>query len=129
MPFNQNPDARGLGVNTGQQAAPGMEAPTGRGGSGDAPTGLGGGPRPGGPRGPRQPVAPPVAGGAGVADNARTTLDIERDAPIPNRPVIYPVDAVFYRIPISFELEIIGPKPAPNPDATASAQSFSGGVS
>jgi type IV pilus assembly protein PilM len=130
-PINSAPGGRGLAVNVGGEAAPGSgDGPTARGG-GEGTTGgtTGGNSRPGGPRGVQPPRVPPTVGGSGAAESGRALLDIERDAPIPNRPVIYPVDAAFYRIPISFELEIIGPKPAPNPDATAFAQDFSGGVS
>jgi type IV pilus assembly protein PilM len=82
------------------------------------------GSKPPGP--PRPPGGPPNLGGRGGAGDAASGPDfnVEKDAPIPSRPQIYPPKSTFYTVPITFELEIIDPstKPVPPSDAAASAQ-------
>ncbi|MBT8484203.1 MAG: hypothetical protein KJO43_01400, partial [Phycisphaerae bacterium] len=48
-----------------------------------------------------------------------TAADIETLAPMPGRPPVYPKDTVVYRVPITFEIEIIDPN-AEEPKQTAS---------
>jgi hypothetical protein len=53
--------------------------------------------------------------------------DLNKDAPVPHGPSLYPDNAKYYRVPITFEIELIDPSASPS-GATASANG-SGGAS
>ncbi|MHC4948116.1 MAG: type IV pilus assembly protein PilM [Planctomycetota bacterium] len=129
----------GRGMNPGGQpiSAPGTggdDFRAGGGGAGPAPAPAGRG-RPGSGRGRFGSGGPPRAGGPGGpddgvdrGDDGMADIDLEVWAPVPGAPAFYPPKSKYYRVPVTFEIEIVDPsKPAP-PAATAAGDG-AGGVS
>lgn len=58
----------------------------------------------------------------GFGEQSDEAKDLNEWAPVPGRPALYPPNSRYYRIPITFELELIAPPPAaPNPAAAAAS--------
>ena len=92
----------------------------GSGGSGNAP------PPPGVDR----------TGGTGSSINNRNTKGkdgnghgkLDSIAPLPDRPLVYPVDSHVYRIPITFEIELLSTPIAPVDNDTANLKTEDGEI-
>ncbi|MCP3905822.1 MAG: type IV pilus assembly protein PilM [Planctomycetes bacterium] len=92
--------------------------PGSRGGGGPSQPGFGGAPGPRAPGGRGTPGFGGAAGkgDAGGGDQSSAAVDLEALAPMPLRPSLYPSGATFFRVPVTFEIEIIDPalpRPAP----------------
>jgi type IV pilus assembly protein PilM len=66
-------------------------------------------------RPPTRPTGPDLSTGDGSNASGRP-IDMSKDAPLPPRPQVYPAGAQFYRIPITFEIEILA-EPVETPQA------------
>ena len=99
------------------EAAPGggLEV-TGRDGEGVASPG--GGSLGGGGIGTSTPRTRTREGGQGESQEMK---DLNQLAPVPARPALYPPGSMYYRVPITFEIELIDktPKPPVNPEGAA----------
>ncbi len=90
-------------------SAPGRGLGGGLGGAG----GAGGGPPLAPPSGTKPPSGfggphPPGSSGSEGENNPNVDLgDVNEAAPIPAKPRIYPVGSKFYRVPITFEIELL----------------------
>ncbi len=101
----------GLGGGTG---SPGMGPGGGGGGTGkptspSSPTGTGSGfgkPERPGSGSPGSPIEPEI-------------VDVNAVAPLPSKPKFYPTDSRYYRVPITFEIELIDPSAAARSVSTA----------
>jgi hypothetical protein len=122
----------GMGAGGARQApAAPLQAPGGPSGSGMG-TGGGDGGSPGGPpaqprTGPGGAPLPPlgvVPGSGGAQDPS--VKDLNDLAPPPTRPQLYPEGATFYKVPITFEVELINPASPTAPTGAAAAASAGG---
>jgi len=127
--INKPPGSTGGGSGLGGGSMPGRRQPTGgprkppgsggpgMSGGGAQPPSSGGGITP--PRAPGTPFgggSPPGRSGSGAGQHA----DLNALAPMPDKPTIYPPNSVFYRVPITFTIEIITPqKPSTETGETA----------
>ncbi|MCI0631647.1 MAG: type IV pilus assembly protein PilM [Phycisphaerales bacterium] len=119
------PTSPGSGPMWGSRPAPPVQAPPGapRGGLGG--TGTGGGNAPGAPTAKpplttgRQPGSP-IYG----EDEPQVTAEIKNlneMAPVPSKPSLYPAKSTFFRVPITFQVELIDPVTTPAPESVAQA--------
>ncbi len=93
--------------------APGKGAGSGFGGA-DGQTGpSSSAPRPTGSMGPAGGTRPTGGG----APPGRGQTDLGALGPMPSRPSVYPPGTVFYRVPITFEVELLDHAAPPKPDA------------
>jgi type IV pilus assembly protein PilM len=60
--------------------------------------------------------------GQSPADEPKELKDLNELAPVPARPKLYPPSSTYYRVPITFEIELIDTNAATPPAATASGQ-------
>jgi type IV pilus assembly protein PilM len=75
---------------------------------------------------------PSTTGYAGSGTNTSAEqVDLDKIAPVPDKPMLYKPGSTFYKIPISFEIELIDPHApvAPIPNSTAGAQGNQGAAS
>ena len=127
-----NPNAQGGAAGgmrptgPGTTAAPGGGMTTGRGGPGAAAPP---------PPGPRSPSGPPsrstgFPGGDGTdAGQAADAKDLAGLAPVPPRPRLYGPNSRFYRVPITFTVELIDVGPAPAANTADGSATGSGAAS
>jgi len=104
----------------GPTAAPGSGQTKSGGAGTDQPTGFPQDTPSEDPNNPTRPGNQPTRPTDGSATGTLRAIDINAEAPLPPKPVIFPPGSQFYRIPITFEIEIIEPS-APAPDQTAGA--------
>ncbi len=131
--------AGGFGMSGGGGA--GMPGRRERSGQRQAPPGAGlGGVGTGFGSPPPAPSNPP--GGMGAGDlgrrtgqtpgdgrsNDRRSADLDKLAPLPDRPSLYPADSTYFLVPVTFEIELITRPDAPAPEQTAGIRSRRQGV-
>jgi type IV pilus assembly protein PilM len=70
-------------------------------------------------------------GDRGGYDNLEQSKDLDALAPVPARPQLYPPGSKYYKLPITFEVELIDPADAANtpPSGAAASADQAGGVS
>ncbi len=121
----------------GGQGLPGRrEKPTGR----RAPPGAGIGVGTGignQPSGTSPPGAGPGGSRSSNRDGQRSgnrgqdsggSADLNRLAPLPDRPSLYPADSTYFLVPVTFQIELITRPDAPAPQQTAGGGSRRKGV-
>lgn len=122
----------GGGAGGGRRKPPGEQrrAPgSGLGGPGAAGGGGGGGAQPptglqppsGGALQPPGGLLPPGGTGSGSDVTSGQHADFNELAPLPTKPSIYPPYSTFYRVPITFTIEIISPQSTPAAPGGAAA--------
>lgn len=108
-----------------------IEAP---GGSAGEVSGVGGGgpgatpPPTQAPRKPPTGTRPPGTGDTFGSGESREVRDLNEDAPVPSRPRLYPPGSKYYRIPITFEVELID-SAAPKQTTESASTEMTGGAS
>ena len=60
--------------------------------------------------------------------NDRQSADLDKLAPLPDRPSLYPADSTYFLVPVTFEIELITRPEAPAPERTAGDGSRRKGV-
>ncbi len=122
----------------GGQGLPGRrDKPTGR----RAPPGAGIGPGTGPGNTPPAGTNPPGTGPGGsryrdgggqrsgnLGQDTGGSADLNRLAPLPDRPSLYPADSMYFLVPVTFEIELITRPDAPAPEQTAGDGSRRKGV-
>jgi hypothetical protein len=107
----------GIGSISGSGGATSPTDPSSTSGGGAGGTSGGGGWRPG-------------QGDGSASDGAKQDVAIDELAPLPVRPSLYPPNASFYRVPITFTIELKDPHGKPAPEAAeARAESQNGAAS
>ena len=108
---------------TGPRATPGAGASKSGGGSGDgftSPDNVDRDPdQPGTRQGDKPNIGPDLPKGGASQERV---IDINAEAPLPSAPQVYPPGSVFYRIPITFEIEILDKAAAPAQAADAGSK-------
>lgn len=114
------PSGGGIG---GPIPPPNDPAPTPRRAPGWHPGGLGDGaaPPPSPTPTPQRPgvPTPPRPGDDGQPDRERARRNLEEMAPSPIRPMLFPPGSRYYHVPVTFEIELIGPSAGANEEMSS----------